>query len=98
MSEAKKILEKREKEDELGYEQKLASEHLKKFTRLKYNKAKDLMKELNSVTTMSAETVTQIVNQLPKNPDELRLIFTKERFNLKEEELKKILTIVKKYI
>ena len=47
---------------------------------------------------MSDETKIQILNLLPKNPDELRMIFTRENFSLKENEIKTILEIIKKYL
>ncbi|MEM5814650.1 MAG: RNA polymerase Rpb4 family protein [Candidatus Aenigmatarchaeota archaeon] len=97
MAEAKEILEKREKGKELGYEQKLAAEHLKKFTKLKPAEAKKLVEELNAVLRMSPETLATLVNVLPQNKDELRLIFAREKFSLKEEEIAKILETVKKY-
>ena len=46
---------------------------------------------------MSPETMIKILNLTPKNPDELRMIFAREKFSLKDEEIKKILEIVKKY-
>ena len=97
MAEAKKIITSREKESELGYEQKLAMEHLNKFTKLKPEKAKKFLEDISSVLRMSPETLVQIANLLPKNADELRLIFAREKFSLKEEEISKILEIVKKY-
>jgi DNA-directed RNA polymerase subunit F len=95
MAEAKDILVKREKAKELGYEQKLA--HLKKFTKLKPDEAKKFLGELAAIVRMSAETSVQIANLLPKSPDELRLIFAREKFSLKEDEINKILELVKKY-
>jgi len=97
MIEAKEILSSREKRKELSYEQKLALEHLNKFTRLKPEEAKKLSEELSSVLRMSQETLVQILNFLPKNPDELRMIFSREKFSLKEDEINKILEIIKKY-
>ena len=97
MIEAKEILSSREKRKELSYEQKLALEHLNKFTRLKPEEAKKLSEELSSVLRMSQETLVQILNFLPKNPDELRMIFSREKFSLKEDEMNKILEIIKKY-
>lgn len=97
MAEAKEVMSKLEKEKELSYEQKLALEHLKKFTKLKPEDAKKCFEELAGVLRMSPETLTQILNILPKNADELRLIFARERFSLKEEEVNKILEIIKKY-
>src|SRR3989304_8251489 len=98
MAEAKDILSNRETGKELTYEQKLALEHLKKFTKLKYEEAKKFIEELSGVLRMSPETMVQILNILPKTPDELRLIFARERFSLKEEEIGKILDIVKKFL
>jgi DNA-directed RNA polymerase subunit F len=95
--EAKYVLSKREKEKELTYEQKLASEHLKKFSKISYENSKKFLEELSGVLRMSDETKVQILNILPKNADELRMIFAREKFSLKEEEIKKILEIIKKY-
>ena len=97
MSEAKEVMVKREKEGELKYEQKVAMEHLTKFTKLKKSDAKKLNDELSNVLRMSPETLVQIINILPKTPDELRMIFAREKFSLKEDEIKNILEIVKKY-
>lgn len=96
MSEAKEILVKREKE-ELAYEQKLALEHLKKFTKLKEEDAEKLVEKLSSVLRMNPETLMQIVNILPKSIEEIRIMFARERFSLKEEEINKILEILKEY-
>lgn len=97
MSEAREILDSREKRKELSYEQKLALEHLRKFTKLKPSESKKFLEELSRVLRMSEETMTQILNLLPKTPDELRMIFAREKFSLKDGEIKKILEIVKKY-
>lgn len=97
-AEAKEVMVSRENAGELVYEQKLAVEHLKKFTKLKIEDAKKMAEELSSVTRMSPEILAQIVNLLPKNIDEIRIIFARERFSLKEDETKKILEIIKKYM
>jgi len=97
MGEARGVMKKREKGREMGYEQKLALEHLLKFTKLDEKKAKQLVEELNSVIRMGSETLVQIVNILPKTPDEVRMIFAREKFSLKEDEVNKILEVVKKY-
>ena len=97
MPEAKEILTSREKDKELTYEQKLALENLKKFTKIKPTEAKKFLDDLSSVLRMSDETMVQILNLLPKNADELRMIFAREKFSLKEEEIGKILEVIKKY-
>lgn len=97
ISEAKYILSKREKEKELTYEQKLALEHLKKFSKIGYENSLKFLEELSGVLRMSEETKIQILNIMPKTPDELRMIFSREKFSLKEEEIKIIMELVKKY-
>ncbi len=97
MAEAKEIMLEREKKGELIYEQKLALEHLKRFTKLSESDAKKFLGELFSIVRMSPETAVQIASLLPKTPDEVRLIFTGERFSLKEEEIEKIMALVKKH-
>jgi len=97
MTQAREILSEREKMGELGYEQKLATEHLGKFTRLSPAEAKKMEEELSGILRMSPETLVQILNFLPKNPDELRMIISREKFSLKEQEIGQILEAVKKF-
>jgi DNA-directed RNA polymerase subunit F len=97
MAEAKDILSNCEKKGELSYERKLALDHLNKFTKINPEEAKKLLGELSGVLRMSQETMVQILNFLPKNADELRMIFSREKFSLKEDEINKILEIIKKH-
>lgn len=97
MPEARAILAKREKAGEMNYEQKLALEHLNKFTKISEKDAKKIIEEVGVILKTSPETMAQIINILPKNPDEIRMIFSREKFSLKEEEIKQILEVVSKY-
>jgi|YNPNPStandDraft_1061719.scaffolds.fasta_scaffold105987_1 DNA-directed RNA polymerase subunit F len=96
MAEAKETMTKLERKKELSYEQKLALEHLKKHTQISADKAKKIAEEINGFIRLSPEVLAQIINIMPKNIDELRLIVSSEKFVLKEEELNKILEILKK--
>jgi DNA-directed RNA polymerase subunit F len=97
MPEAKKIMVSVEKKKELGYEQKIALEHLNKFTKIDQAEAEKFLEEMSKVLRMSPETMVKILDIAPQNPDELRMIFAREKFSLKEDEIKRILEIVKKY-
>ncbi len=97
MAEAKAIMLKKEKQKELNYEQKLATEHLKKFTKLSESDAAKFIEQVSNVVKMSPETLMQIINILPKNADEVRMIFAREKFSLKEDELTKLLEIISKF-
>jgi len=93
--EAKKIMEKKAKERELGYEQKAALDFLRKFTKLKEKEARELEAELKKIEKLSEEERVKIINLLPATEDELNLILETE---LPEEDKKTILKLVKGFI
>ncbi len=98
MAVAKELMMKKEKEEEISYEQKLSIEHLKKFTKLSKDKALKLAEEISNVVKLSDEVLVQIVDILPQSIDELRLILASEKFSLREEEMNKILEVIRKYV
>jgi len=94
---AKKLLEAKEKEKELGYEQKNALEHLRKFSKLSEKKAKDMFEELGKIERLKDRQKINIVNMLPQDMEDLKVLFANEVVNLSDEEKKKILSVVKKF-
>jgi len=96
-SEAKKLLEAKEKEQELGYEQKNATEFLRKFSKLSEKRTSELVEELKKIEKLKDKHIVSIVNMLPENMDDLRLLFAHEIISPSEEDRKKILSIVKKF-
>jgi len=96
--EVKNILKKLEKErSELTYEQRIALEHAQAFSKLTIKQTKDLIKELKEVESIETIHAYKIADLLPTNEDALKSIFAKERINLGESDIKKILNIVKKF-
>jgi len=93
--EVKKILMKKEKEKELGYEQKNALEHLRKFSKIPESKAEKIVNELKKIEKLKEKHIVNILNFLPENLDEVRIIFANERVVLTDDDKKKILKIVK---
>ncbi len=96
-AEAKKILEKKAKERELGYEQKNALEHLRKFSKLNEKAKNDMVEELKKIEKLRGRHIVSIVNMLPQDMDELRLLFANEIVTASDDDKKKILLIVKKF-
>ena len=96
---AKKLLESKEKEseDELGYEQKNALEHLRKFSKLSESKSKEMIDELGKIERLKERQKINIANMLPHDQDDLKVLFANEVVNLSEEDKKKILAVVKKF-
>ena len=95
-ADVKKALEKKEKEKELGYEQKNAIDHLRKFCKISEKEEKEMREELKAaVSKLNERHLTNIVNFLPMTNDELRVLFADERTVLSDEDKSKIVSIVK---
>jgi len=98
-AEAKKILEKRTADiGELGYEQKNALEHLKRFSKLSSKKTQELITELRKTERLKDKHIMYIINMLPKTPEDLKVLFSNEMIELGESDQKRILSAVKKYV
>jgi DNA-directed RNA polymerase subunit F len=93
--EAKKILRKREKEGELNYEQKNALDYLNKFCRLPEKNIQKLMGDLSKIEKLQDKHIVAIVDMMPRDDDDLRLLFASERIVLEDSEKSQILSAVK---
>ena len=94
--EVKEILEKRQGEGELLYEQGIAVDHLMKFCKLDKESARKLKEDL-AETELPQEIAVKITDILPADKEDLDVLFAKERHILTDEEKEKILGIIKKY-
>lgn len=98
ISEVKNILKKIEKErPELTYEQRIALEHSTKFSKLTNQKSKDLIKDLLKLEFIEEIHAYKIVDLLPKNSEDIKTIFAKERLNLDDNKINEIIKLVNKY-
>ncbi len=81
------------------YEQKTAYEHAKKFSEITVDKAESLIKELLELEMrkLKEHQIVKIVDLMPKDIKELKVILEKSQMPFKEEEMEKIIEIVKKY-
>lgn len=96
--EAKDVLEEREKEEELKYEQKNALDILKKFVKVETEKIKVLEEELKKITKLREKQIVAILNFLPADKDDLRVVLQKEYSTFSEDEINLILEAVKRII
>ncbi len=97
MHEAKRILEERKKERDLVYDQKICLEYLDKVAKLTPTQIKNLAEELNKITILKPRYIALILNMMPDTEEEVETLFSKERTNLKKEEIKQIVDIVNKF-
>ena len=84
---------------ERTYEQKLAYEHVKRFNKIPLERAEELIKELAllEMRKLKDEQIIKIIDLMPKNVEELRVILAHSAVPFKDEELQQIIDIVKKY-
>jgi len=103
IAEARNILDKKrkgykEQNIEMLYEQKRALDHANKSAKLNLRDSTALAKKISELEIeLNDEQIIKIVDLLPETVDDVRAIFTKERFRYEGEEIKSILDIVAQY-
>jgi DNA-directed RNA polymerase subunit F len=90
------ILKEQEKR-ELTYEQKLVLQHCEMLARFDVRTAEKLMAELERIERVSTPLAHKIGELCPTHPDDVRAIFSKERFTLDEKTIQSIIATVEKY-
>ena len=98
ISELKEKLEEIKKRDkELTFRGQKVDEYLKKVS--KFKKHKELRAELEKleVSRLKERHITKMIDVLPKDIDSLRATLVGENLTLKQEDLVKIVDVVKKY-
>lgn len=95
--EVKDILEeKKESMGELGYEQKLAYDYATKFAKLGKAEVGKLRKELEEFK-LGEKVVMKMIEVMPVDINQLRLMLVSEKRNFEDDELKKILAVIEGY-
>lgn len=96
-SEVKKILTGKK---DLEFEQKHTKEHVKDFSKLTVAKVNKLKKSLVSLdlSKLKHEFIINIINILPKDIDEIKLVLSMSVIPFNDEEFQKIYECVKPYV
>lgn len=99
MAEVKELLnEANEKRStELSTIQKAAMQHAQAMILTK-EQADELIKELSELEFTTDAISYKIADILPKYPEDVRAIFSKERIALEADDINKVIDIVAKYI
>lgn len=97
LAEVKTLMDAKKKEGELSYEQNLTLEYCKKFTKLNKKDTAAAMKELVEIEKVTDKHAVILTDIMPKNKDEVRLIFAKEHFIMGEDDISKILEVLDKH-
>jgi len=78
----------------LPREAALALQHAESFARLTTEATEKLIAELRTVPSVDAGLAVKIADTLPQYPEEIRLLFSKERITLDEAQVARLLEIV----
>ena len=94
----KKILEKYSEENELNYEQNLTLNHLSRFERYSPEDAREIYQRLTDEFQLRERVAAHIVDLVPKDLVDMRLIFAKEPAKTTDDDMKKILEMLEEYV
>lgn len=97
--ELKKKLEAIKKRDkELGNKTTKTIEYLNTFTNLKPKEAEEIKKKIISlnIPRLKDRHIIKVLDIMPQDMESLKMIFTGENITIKQEDLNKILEVIKK--
>jgi len=96
-SEVKEVLEEFAENNELNYVQNLTFNHLTRFKRYSAEDAKEIFEKLQDELGLRSRVAAHIVDLVPEDLADMRLIFAKEPGNTTKEDMEKILEILEQY-
>ncbi|MCW1301320.1 MAG: DNA-directed RNA polymerase subunit F [Candidatus Nanoarchaeia archaeon] len=92
---AKKVLEESKVET---HEVNIALEHATKFSKLKWSEAEKLIQELKSLDLrLNEKVIVKLVDIMPYDKDDVKLILSSYKLSLKDEDVEKILEVINKF-
>ena len=97
-SKVKEVLEEfRENDNELNYEQNITLNHLERFKRFSVEDAEEIVEKLQNEFGIREKVAVHIVDLIPQDLADLRLIFAKEPGQTDKEDMEKILELLEQY-
>ncbi|MBQ2832771.1 RNA polymerase Rpb4 family protein [Methanobrevibacter sp.] len=96
-AEVKKVLDEFSNDNELNYEQNITLNHLARFKRYSPEDTEEILEKLQSEFNLRPKVAVHIVDLIPKDLADLRLIFAKEPMQIDKEEMEKILELLEQY-
>ena len=93
----KEALEEFSQENELNYEQNITLNHLSRFKRYSVEDSEKIITELEDKIGLRHKVAVRIVDLIPQDLSDLRLIFAKEATHIEKEQMEDILEILDQY-
>ncbi|MGC8565836.1 MAG: RNA polymerase Rpb4 family protein [Thermoplasmata archaeon] len=94
IAEVRELLEEISKERELSDLQKNALKHAEEFSKVKSQNVKKLKEKLMKLEIVNEKYAVKILDIMPRTPDEVRVIFLKDKIIPTPEDIQKILEIL----
>ncbi|MAG52568.1 MAG: hypothetical protein CMH62_01255 [Nanoarchaeota archaeon] len=93
-------LNKLEKKEELNFRSNKAKKYLNHFAKITIKDVKDLTKKIQdlNIPRLKDRQIVKVIDTLPDTLEELRMLFVGETTTVNEDNLKKILEVVKEYV
>jgi len=96
-SKVKEIIEEFADDNELNYEQNLTLNHLARFKRYSAEDAEEIYQKLQDEFGLREKVAVHIVDLVPEDLADMRLIFAKEPTKTTKEDMEKILEMLEQY-
>ena len=96
-SKVKEIIEEFAEDNELNYEQNLTLNHLARFKRYSADDAEEIYQKLQDEFGLRDKVAAHIVDLVPEDLADMRLIFAKEPSKTTKEDMEKILEMLQEY-
>ena len=93
----KEVLDEFSENNELNYEQNITLNHLARFKRYSLEDTEEIIEKLQSEFNLRPKVAVHIVDLVPQDLADLRLIFAKEPMQIDKEEMEKILELLEQY-
>ena len=97
LAEALEMIEAESESRELNTDQKIALDHSQKLVKLPIDKARKLQEGLSRLDFVSDAMACKIVDINPSHPDDIRVLFAKERLILEKDHIDQILEVVREH-
>jgi DNA-directed RNA polymerase subunit F len=100
MAELSEDLISLEKKEELNFRSNKTKAYLNSFKIIPFKEAKELAKKIEDleIPRLKERQVVKIIDTMPQTLDELRMIFSGETTTVNDDNLKKIIEVMKEYV
>lgn len=98
LAEVRDLLAEEHEKRELLTSQKAAMEHARTVCPISLETANKIIDEVSTIDGVTEYTATKIADMLPRYPEDVRAIFSKERLAIEPDTISQIIEVVGKYL